>query len=248
MQKSGVEDVPFNAVAECKKVAFVMKTASGIKRFQDDNGYLAWFNQFFALVKTRDSCQPEQAIEPSAETNGVTSLESSSTSLGPSSPAHLAVIRSSQKTQYFFVPVKLCKKGKNEGMLQEVVEMIKKVVDQDPMKEFLQFAREEADKARKHELELVRLMVGDSQTQQRQIVYQNDPVQQGFYNYLQDHNNEKYINSEGKQQGFFNYLQNEKSEKYMNLEGKQFTKLFSKEHYSKSNVFLSFATLSRVSY
>eukprot|EP00794_Sanderia_malayensis_P010300 gene10300-11363_t len=46
-------------VAECKKAAMFMKTASGIKRFQEERGYSAWFNQLFLLVKTRDSCQPD---------------------------------------------------------------------------------------------------------------------------------------------------------------------------------------------
>eukprot|EP00794_Sanderia_malayensis_P012532 gene12532-13818_t len=70
------DDCPFTAVqmrtkfkklvAECKKTAMLMKTPSGIKCFQEERGYSAWFNQLFLLVKTRDSCQPDQAIEPSA--------------------------------------------------------------------------------------------------------------------------------------------------------------------------------------
>ena len=70
------EDVPFSAVqlrtklkksiSECKKVALTVKTATGIKQLQEEKGYGAWFNQLYALVKTRDSCQPWQAIEPSA--------------------------------------------------------------------------------------------------------------------------------------------------------------------------------------
>ena len=53
-------------VSECKMVALTIKTATGIKRFLDDKGYGAWLHKLFAIVKTRDSCQPEQAIEPSA--------------------------------------------------------------------------------------------------------------------------------------------------------------------------------------
>ena len=53
-------------LSECKKAALTMKTATGIKRLQDEKGYGPWFDQLFALVKTRDSCQPEQAIEPSS--------------------------------------------------------------------------------------------------------------------------------------------------------------------------------------
>ena len=50
-----------------QKVALTIKTASGIRKFQDDKGYGALFNQLFALVHTRDSCQPELAVEPSAK-------------------------------------------------------------------------------------------------------------------------------------------------------------------------------------
>ena len=53
-------------ISECKKVALTVKTASGIKRFQDENGYGKWFNQLFPLIQTRASCQPEHAIEPSS--------------------------------------------------------------------------------------------------------------------------------------------------------------------------------------
>ena len=47
-------------------MALTIKTATGIKRYLDDKGYGAWFNKLLSLVKTRDSCQPELAIEPSA--------------------------------------------------------------------------------------------------------------------------------------------------------------------------------------
>ena len=52
-------------ISECKNAAMTIKTATGIKRFQDSQGYGKWFPTLFAVVKTRESCQPEQAIEPS---------------------------------------------------------------------------------------------------------------------------------------------------------------------------------------
>ena len=73
------EHVPYTAVqlrtkfkelvAECKKVALTIKTATEIQRFQDNKGYGQWFNELFALIKTRDSCQPEEAFKPSASTS-----------------------------------------------------------------------------------------------------------------------------------------------------------------------------------
>ena len=53
-------------VGDCKKVALTIKTATGMKKIQREKGYGAWFDQLFALIKTRDSCKPESAIEPSA--------------------------------------------------------------------------------------------------------------------------------------------------------------------------------------
>ncbi len=139
------EDVPFNAVqlrtkfkklvSECKKAALLMKTASGIKRFQEEHGYGPWFNQLFALVKTRDSCQPEQAIEPSAQGSETSSLQSQRPS--PERSEQTDLTGSVENSPEFFVPVKQSKKAK-ENMLQEVVGMLKKVVQRDPMKEVLE--------------------------------------------------------------------------------------------------------------
>ena len=56
------------AVAECKKAALTIKSATGIKRFQDEKNYGPWFNQLFGLVKTWDYCQLELSVEPSADT------------------------------------------------------------------------------------------------------------------------------------------------------------------------------------
>eukprot|EP00112_Aurelia_sp_Birch-Aquarium-sp1_P020940 Seg551.7 transcript_id=Seg551.7/GoldUCD/mRNA.D3Y31 product="hypothetical protein" protein_id=Seg551.7/GoldUCD/D3Y31 len=53
-------------VSECKKAALTCKSASGISRFQEDRAFGKWFNQLLPLVKSRESCQPEQAWEPSS--------------------------------------------------------------------------------------------------------------------------------------------------------------------------------------
>ena len=52
-------------VSICKKIALQRKTASGIKNVVEKEGFGAWFMKLFSIVKTRDSCQPEQGIEPS---------------------------------------------------------------------------------------------------------------------------------------------------------------------------------------
>ena len=51
-------------IRECKKAALTIKTATGVKRFQDEKNYGVWFDRLFELVKTRDSCRPDLTTEP----------------------------------------------------------------------------------------------------------------------------------------------------------------------------------------
>ena len=51
-------------ISEYKKAALTIKTAAGVKRFQDDKNYGIWFDRLFELVKTRYSCRPDLATEP----------------------------------------------------------------------------------------------------------------------------------------------------------------------------------------
>ena len=43
-----------------------VKTSTGVKRVQDEKQLGAWFNQLFPLVQTRDSCNPDMAVESSS--------------------------------------------------------------------------------------------------------------------------------------------------------------------------------------
>ena len=52
------------AIAECKKAALTIKTATGIKRFIEEKGYGSWFNTLFAIVKNRNACRLELVVEP----------------------------------------------------------------------------------------------------------------------------------------------------------------------------------------
>ena len=51
-------------VSICRKAALTIKTASGIKRFQEEKEFGPWFQKLYEVVCTMDSCQPEQSIEP----------------------------------------------------------------------------------------------------------------------------------------------------------------------------------------
>ena len=56
-------------VSQYKQAALTQKTATGIKRYQEDRGFGKWFNALFDVVKTRDSCQPKWALEPSTSSS-----------------------------------------------------------------------------------------------------------------------------------------------------------------------------------
>ncbi|CAB3988526.1 Hypothetical predicted protein [Paramuricea clavata] len=52
-------------ISTCKKICLTIKSA--VKCFVESKGYGNWFNVLYPLVKTMDSCKPENAIEPSAK-------------------------------------------------------------------------------------------------------------------------------------------------------------------------------------
>ena len=135
-------------VSFCKQAALTQKTATGIKRFQEDHGFGKWFKDLFEVVKTRDSCQPEQALEPSS-TNSERSVTSAD-GLG--------------EEEDLFVPIKNAKKKQStkeklDATTIEVMKLVKGAVDNDPTKEMINFMREEMEKSRQHELKLFQLML-----------------------------------------------------------------------------------------
>ena len=54
-------------VSLCRNAALTIKTASGIKRFQEEKEFGPWFQKLYQVVCTMDNCQPEQAIEAAAQ-------------------------------------------------------------------------------------------------------------------------------------------------------------------------------------
>ena len=51
-------------VSICRKAALTIKTASGIKRFQEEKEFGPWFQKLYKVVCTMGNCQPEQSIKP----------------------------------------------------------------------------------------------------------------------------------------------------------------------------------------
>lgn len=144
-------------VSQCKQAALTQKTATGIKRYQEDRGFGKWFNALFDVVKTRDSCQPERALEPS--------ISSSSPPCTPGSSLDDNTADNVEDEVELFVPKRSVKKGKcNKDTLdttQEVMKFIQEAVRNDPTKEMISFLRDEMEKSREHELKLFQLMLGN---------------------------------------------------------------------------------------
>ena len=86
-----------NLISICKNAALTVKTGTGIKRFQDDKGYGNWFKALFPVVRTRDSCKPDQAIESSSDTPRTATSSPSGSSSSTSKE---------DSNEHFFVPIK----------------------------------------------------------------------------------------------------------------------------------------------
>lgn len=136
-------------VCVCKQAALTQKTATGIKRFQEDQGFGKWFTALFEVVKTRESCQPDLALEPSASP----------------SPSDLSgeCVDDSAKEKELFVPVKAKRRQSSKERLDtatiEALTLVKEAVQNDPTKELISFMKEEMEKSRQHELKLFQLLL-----------------------------------------------------------------------------------------
>ena len=144
-------------ISECKKVALTVKTATGVNRFQEEKNYGPWFPMLFALVKSRDSCQPERAVEPT---------DGSSENVNEESRASPASVQDSDEStgngssdgRKLFVPVKNRGKKRKE-VASSAVECMENLLERDPTKDLLEFYREENEKARRHELQLMKMIM-----------------------------------------------------------------------------------------
>ncbi|CAH3171143.1 unnamed protein product [Porites lobata] len=150
-------------ISECKKAALTIKTATGVKRFQDDKNYGVWFDRLFELVKTRDSCRPDLATEPLMNvpvTDCNDNVDNEDQDLA----------KDHTSTQ-LFVPVKTApkkrkRKGDNTEILTEAVNLLKTAVESDASKEMLAFLKEDIEKSREHELKLFKLLCTQDGLQQ----------------------------------------------------------------------------------
>ena len=103
-------------------------------------------------VKTRDACQPEQAVAPSAHT----AVQDSN--LTGTATVHTSELSDSREKVSMFVPVKQLKRKRDEPIC-EVAKLMKSVIENNSTKELIDFMREDLDKAREHELRLMQMMM-----------------------------------------------------------------------------------------
>ena len=145
-------------ISTCKKVALTIQTVTGIKRFVEDKGFGKWFDALFPLIKSRDSCQPEQAIEPSSSTSVRSTPEEEN--------AEKATDQTEEGTRAMFVPIKKRKRKDNESeAAAKILKVLETMMENDPTKELLQFMKEDAEKSRQNELELINILADQSQGQ-----------------------------------------------------------------------------------
>ena len=145
-------------IAICKRVAMLRKTASGVDNFVQSKGYGQWFMRLYALVKSRDSAQPSQGIEPSfAKVEEAESDEvNSSAHAHPSETEEVTKLQEGKKDLY--VPTKKGKKQRDD-LLKSAVMSINKLADADATNNFMKYMQEENQRAREHEKELMKMQL-----------------------------------------------------------------------------------------
>lgn len=195
-----------SCVSLCKTAAMTVKTATGIQRFQDDKNLGQWFNQLYPFVKSRESAQPEQAIEPSAsqdvaldenedsaygfDTQSKTPSPCSTTSVSSDSQTHPKKAPNKaldKKRKNLFVPVKTYKKKKSDPMA-EAVSSFNKLLDSDPTKDLMKFFKDENEKSRQQELEIFKLQMQSQMQMQMQMlnkIFSSNSYEQTNQNYNQ---------------------------------------------------------------
>ena len=151
-------------VSECKKIALTIKTASGVQNFLRERGYGATFNQLYAIVKTRDSCNPEKAVEPSAP---------SASNAGSDDETEI-FDGAQEKEEKQFVPVRNRKRRHKDDTLSEAVHLIRGVIENDPTRDLIKLIRDDMEKSRQHEVRLMEMLL-ESGNQQKPVDQQGPP-------------------------------------------------------------------------
>ena len=158
-------------ISECKKIALTVKTATGVKRVQDEKQLGAWFNQLFPLVQTRDSCNPDMSVESSSSlqlSDGEAVKRASDNRTPTDEQSSDGIDQGDDSDKKQFVPIKKgtrkkVKSQNSSSALSTAVELFEKVVNNDPTTQLMSFFKEENQRAREHELKLLELFMSQRQ-------------------------------------------------------------------------------------
>ena len=107
---------------------------------------------FYEVVKTRYSCQPEQAIEPSAtlcDTCNSPRIEDTSET----------ETSKSNQTKNMFIPIRSKRKNNKDDPICEAIKLMKTIVEKDPSKDLITFMKEDLERSRQHELQMMQMML-----------------------------------------------------------------------------------------
>ena len=119
----------------------------------------------FPLIKSRESCQPEQAMEPSAGPS--TSDKESGINVLDEDQDESETSKLQMKNYLSLRPKKKTKKSDNLLVEKstEVLESVKSLLQNQQTSTFLEFMEKENARARAHELEILKLLIPSSQNQ-----------------------------------------------------------------------------------
>ena len=144
----------------CREAALKIKKSSGIKRFQEEKQFGSWFNKLFAVVKSMDSCQPEQLLEPDCADDDLTSDKTRpdhNDEAGSSSSPETVL----NKKRKLFVPIhetnKKAKKRNSEN-IEESLKSINEALCNDPTRELLEFLKEDSQRQEQRDDRFMNLM------------------------------------------------------------------------------------------
>ena len=164
-------------IAICKSAALTIKSSSGIKRFQDEHEYGVWFTRLFPLVKSRDSSQPDQAIEPSTSSSNGKQKDDA----GENADQDIKQLNEKVEEKDLFVPTRNGKQPRkrksDKGQSVEILEGLKDIMkERDTTTQMIDFFKRENKAAREHELQLFKIMFSSPQSQQQHCdgFYGND--------------------------------------------------------------------------
>ncbi|XP_046856138.1 pheromone receptor transcription factor-like [Xenia sp. Carnegie-2017] len=131
------------------------------------NGLMDYF-----LNKSRDSCQPEQTIEPSASDNDDEDDDDDDDRQREQPP---------QKRENVFVPIRNRKKKRESDVGIKVLKLLESMIENDPTKELIEFMKEDAAKSRQNEMELIKILSNQHSREGYAPVMHHQNHQQGYF-------------------------------------------------------------------